>query len=124
MSATTIERKIDWNIALGGDTTALFKEPINVESFALFSLQFFVSGIVGGVNAVITLMVSNNGTDFVAVPAKTVTIASVGSGMYYIFVGTSEGISAVTHIQGKLTKNAVTAGTIEKVIFMGNLGNS
>ncbi|MES3019395.1 MAG: hypothetical protein V4721_16530 [Bacteroidota bacterium] len=121
MSATTIERKIAKNMNV--DQPDLFSLAIGVESYALFSLQFFCTGQAGGVNGVITLMVSNDGVTFKAVPTKSVTLDILGTNTYYIFIGTSEGISAVTHVKASYVKNAINAGTIEKVILMGNLGN-
>lgn len=107
----------------GGDSAKLF-EPINVESYALFSLQFFVRSQAGGTNGVITLLVSNDGYTFKPVSTHTVTLDTVGTNTYYIFVGSGDGVSAVTHVSASLKVNAITGGIIDKVIFMGNLGNS
>ena len=132
MSATNIERKINYSMA-GPDNDTLF-DPIKVEAVPSYALQFFITGLVASSaypTGRIVLKVSNNGIDFVELPAGQVLLgryetALDESGTYtrYIFVGLNEGVGTVQWITAAFKKGNITEGIISKVIMEGELGNS
>lgn len=112
----------------GGDKAQLF-EPIDTSGYPCFCLQFFVTGQLGGVDGLIKLKVSNDGTTFKEISntllfTSQVTMDALGNGTYFIFVGTASGVGNVTHITASFKANTITGGTIDKVLFAAELGSS
>lgn len=138
MSYTAIERKINYTMATG-DNARLF-DPINIEGNPCFSIQFFLSAAAGSpLNGEIHLKVSNIDSD--TAPADSdfadvssipfsagnflykITVDTAGNKTYYIFVGTGQGVGNVKWVTASFVKNNMSAGTIDKAILVGNLGN-
>ncbi len=120
MNYTTIERPIKYSIA-SGNKKGLF-DPIAVNIFTGFVLQFKVSSLAVDFTSKIVLSVSNDGTNFTELdPAGThaVILTTAGTNYYCIFVGKSDGVSFVQWITADFIRGGAATGSIDQVIMSG-----